>query len=226
MRKTLNLLLALAASCSLSMATTVTNGSNILLDFNGFYNSSPIIIPGLSGTVNLSGFLFSDVMIAGQGATKVNFNYMVTNDSASPVTSSRISNFAFNTTPNLIATAPNAVTGVYTSVQLNNNQPNGIGTVEVCVTAQNCPGGGSGGVTLGNSGGGSITLYFAGAGRTAFSIDSAFLRYQDVVCRTGSPCSGSASGNLTGVSNIPEPSTYGMLAIGGLMMLIGRRRLA
>jgi hypothetical protein len=197
----------------------VTSGSSLSLDFNGFYESSPIVIPGLSGVVNLSNFDFTSAIVNGQQATRVTLSYEIINNSTSPVLTSRISNFAFDTTPTLLSTTFNQVTGVFNTIEIEANQPNGIGTVEICFTAQNCPGGGSGGVTMGNTGTGTATLYFGGT-IDSISIDNAVLRYQSVTCTPGSPCSGSASGALTDGNDdppggdVPEPSTYVMMSLG------------
>jgi hypothetical protein len=163
-------------------------------------------------------------------ATKVFFNYSLFNDSASPVLTSRVSNIAFDTTANIISSAPNAVTGVFGSVRYNANQPNGIGNTEVCFTAFNCPGGGNGGVTLGNTGVGTATLYFSG-NITSLSFDDIYVRYQSVTCRSGSTCASSASGIGTVVPNtpmppeVPEPSTYALMGTGLFALAVaGRRR--
>lgn len=211
---------------------TVTAGSTLKLDFNGFYDSSNIVIPGLSGIVNFSNVNFASATVSGQQATRVTLNYEIINDSTSPVLTSRISNFAFDTTPTLLSTTLNQLNGVFDSIQVNANQPNGIGTMEICFTAQNCPGGGSGGVTMGNSGTGGATLYFGGS-INSFAIDNAVLRYQSLSCISGSPCSGSASGNLISdgkdsIGDVPEPSTYALLTMGiagiALRSRLARRR--
>jgi len=199
-----------------------TAGSTVVLDFNGFYSSDEILIPGLSGLVTLSNFVFTPVTIGGNSATRVNFNYSIANDSSYPVLASRISNFAFDTTPTLLNTSQNQVNGVFDTIVVNANQPNGIGTVEVCFTDANCPGGGSGGVTKGDTEGGTARLHFGGT-VSSFTIDNAVVRYQSVYCAYGSPCSNSASGELvngSGGGQVPEPSTYLLmsLGIGGVAM--------
>jgi len=191
----------------------ITAGSSLTLDFNGFYNNPAVAIPGLSGTVSLSGFAFSNTLLGSDAATIVTFNYLVSNTSQAPILTSRISNFAFNTTPTILAGAPNSTTGIFHTVAVNGNQPNGIGTVEICITGVNCAGGGGGGVSLGNIGGGTATIYYGGS-INSLTIDSAFVRYQDVSCTSRSPCSGSASGTVTGGSAVPEPSSYALISMG------------
>jgi len=205
---------ALGGSLSvLSAPITITSASNVTLHFNGFYDSSQIVIPGLTGAVTLSGFSFTNATVASLPVTIVSMNYTIINDSAFPILTSRISNFAFDTTPTILNTPLNQVSGVFDTVKNNANQPNGSGTVEVCFTVQNCPGGGNGGVTLGNLGSGTASLYFGG-NITSFTLDNAYIRYQSVTCTQGSPCNASANGNVTGGGDVPEPSSYALMSLG------------
>lgn len=213
---------------------TLTQGSLATLSFNGFYDSSHIVIPGLSGVVTLSNVSFNAASVGGQAATRLDMNYQIVNDSKSPILTSRISNFAFNSSPEILSGASNRVTGTFSSVKLGANQPNGIGNVDICFTAANCPGGGSGGVTMGSTGSGTATLYFGGT-ISALTIDSAFLRYQSVSCGNGSACNSSASGELISpqvnialapTGSVPEPSTYAMISLGLGAIAFGSRRKA
>ena len=200
---------------------TLSTGSSLTMNFDGFYSASKTTIPGLSGQVILSNFNISNTMFAGQTATIVTLDYTVKNTSVSPNLTSRITNFAINTTPNILTTAPNSVSGIFDTVSYGANQPNGVGAVELCWATQGCPGGGGGGVDIGASSSGSATIYFAG-NFSSFDIDSAYLRYQSVTCSSGSPCNASASGSLvnttftssTPPSGIPEPSSFGLLSLG------------
>lgn len=205
--------LMMSAPVSALPVTVTPASAPVVLNFNGFYDASVIVIPGLTGTVTLSNFGFTDTTLSGNAATLVSFDYSISNTSQFPVLTSRISNFAFDTTPTILASAPNAVTGLFDTIQLNANQPNGIGTVEVCVTAANCPGGGSGGVAQGQTGGGTMSIYYGGS-ISSFSIDNAVLRYQSVTCEVGSACSGSASGSVTSGGEVPEPSSYALMSLG------------
>lgn len=197
-----------------ALPVTVTEASGpVVLNFNGFYDSSIILIPGLSGQVTLSNFDFNSTVLSGNPATIVTFNYSVTNTSQFPVLTSRISNFAFDTTPTILSSAPNSITGVFDTVRISANQPNGIGTIETCFADANCPGGGSGGVTMGNTGGGAATIYYGGL-INSFTIDKAVVRYQSVSCTSGATCSGSASGVATSTGEVPEPSNYALMSLG------------
>lgn len=217
----LNLLSGMIAATLMTSApvsalpVTVTESTApVVLHFNGFYDSSVIVIPGLTGTVTLSNFDFTGTVLSGKTATIVTFDYNISNTSQFPVLTSRISNFAFDTTPTILASAPNSITGVFDNVRINANQPNGIGTIETCFTDANCPGGGWGGVVKGDSDGGTATLYYGGL-INSFSIDNAVVRYQGVVCSGRYPCSGSASGSVTsGGGEVPEPSSYALMSLG------------
>ena len=82
------------------------------------------------------------------------------------------------------------VTGTFDTVEFDANQPNQLGVIEVCFTAQNCPGGGSGGVTQGNTGSGTFTLSFSEV-LTSIELTSFFIRWQSIEGVAGV---GSASG--------------------------------
>lgn len=207
-------------------AITINSATNLTITYNGFASGTPLI-PGLSAEVTLSNFLFSNATVGNNPATQVTFNYQIFNSSSDPITSARVSNFAFNTTPNVLLTNINAVTGVFDTIQVNKTQPNGIGQVEICFTESNCPGGGNGGVAQGQTGAGSATLYFAGAGRTSFVIDSSFVRYQGIDCADDcNSCPSSASGVPTGYSNaVPEPSTNALISAGLIGIWFAGRRM-
>jgi hypothetical protein len=135
------------ASAALILGSGDTGVANTIT-FDGFSGSPAGTIAGLSATVEVT--LTS--VIGGNWL----FSYLVTNTSSAPITASRLSNFGFNTDPNILASPASFVTGVFDTVEIGSNQPNQVGTVEVCFTDQNCPGGGSGGVEFGDSGGGTL----------------------------------------------------------------------
>ena len=205
---------AILAALPLSATPISINASSsFVINFDGYYDASHITIPGLTGQVLLSNFVFNPATFAGQTATRVTLDYTVNNTSSNPVQTSRITNFAFNPPPNTLTAAPNAVSGPFHAVVNNATQPNGIGAVEVCWSSQGCPGGGYGGVHSGDSASGSATLYFAGA-ISAFTIDSAYLRYQGIDCDYGAACNPSASGSLTNTNSpVPEPSSFAHLSL-------------
>ncbi|MBI2687172.1 MAG: cistern family PEP-CTERM protein [Acidobacteria bacterium] len=200
----------------------VGNGSSVTLNFNGYeiFNNSLINIPGLSGQVTLSNFLLS--------GSQVTFNYAVSNTSGAEILTSRITNFVFDVTNGVVNSG--SVTGVFTGIVLNANQPNGIGSVEVCLTLASCPGGaGDNALAKGASGSGTATLNFAAPVGSSITLDNLHLRYQSVTCIAGSPCSppGSASGDVVTPPNdpgVPEPSTYALMSLGLACIALGSRR--
>jgi hypothetical protein len=163
------------ASAAHGLPVTATTGSSLTFDMNGFYTAAETPIPGLSALVTFSQFTFQSVTKLGQSPTQVRYAYSLTNDSASPVTSSRVSNVAFKTSPSITWWAPHTVTGVFDEVRIYRNQPNGIGVVKMCFTDQGCLGGGSGGVTQGNTGSGWANLFFNGS-INSLTFDELFLR--------------------------------------------------
>jgi hypothetical protein len=213
------------ASGAHAMPVTAAAGSSLTFAMNGFHTSAQTPIPGLSALVTFSHFTFEGVSLLGQNLTRVRFAYSLTNDSAAPVTASRVSNIAFNTSPNIFWLAPNSVSGVFDSVRIDANQPNGIGTVEMCFTDRNCPGGDSGGVTQGNTDTGSATLYFSGV-ISSLTFDSLYVRYQDVACARGVSCPTSASGTVVGVPTPGPLALVGVLAIAGVLARVTARRRA
>lgn len=187
-------------------------GKSFSLDYNGFDGSG--IIDGLSGAATLT--------LTGVTSNSYSFSYSVMNDSTSPITASRISGFGFNTDPTLKTASS---TGTYNVVATDANVPN-VGSVDVCFKdgggTNSCAGGGSGGVAMGDTGTGSLTLNFASA-LTGLKLSDFFVRYQSI-SGTGANTPGSASG--TG-SLIPPGGSSGGSSSGtdvpapGVVLLFG-----
>lgn len=206
-------LLAVAAFAGPVPPINATTGSDFTVDYNGFDTSAQTPIAGLTAQARFYNFGFA----ANGGNTLVTFSIDLTNNSSAPITGSRVSGMGFDTTPNIVNSGLNSVSGVFDTVSIGGNVPNGVGTVEFCFSDVNCAGGGGGGVTKGNTGTANASILLSGS-VTSFVFDGLFVRYQSI---TGVPGLSSASG-----AAVPEPGFYGALALGlsGLMLALRRKR--
>ena len=217
---------AFAASPALADAITFDStdvGVNYTLNYDGF--SDATTVSGLTSSTT-----FSLASITGNTYT---FNYSVANTSSSPVTSSRVSSFAFDVDPNISGATS---TGGFAYTTLNSTYPNGIGAVDVCfkdASTGSCAGGGSGGLTQGTSGTGTFTLSFSQP-VSSITLSNFFTRYQSIT-GAGNVTSASGRGTLTstttstGGTQVPEPGVLGLLGtvlIGGAALHRRRQRRA
>lgn len=216
--------IAFSASPAMADAITLTSGNvgtSYSFNFNGY--SGGTTVAGLTGTATFT--------LAATSANSYTFNYSVSNTTSSPLTS-RISSFAFNSDPTILSATS---TGAFSYTTLNSNYPNGIGTVDACfkdASTGSCAGGGSGGLTQGQTGTGTFTLNFAQP-LTALTLSDFFNRYQSIT-GAGNISSASGTGTLTSTSGgtttstggtqVPEPGMLGLL--GGALLAMGliRRR--
>ena len=210
--------LAVSASAHAATVLTWTNGDvgvTKTLDFNGFEDS---VIAGLTAEID---YKLTGITAGGKTWT---FAYDIDNTSTAPVTGSRISGFGFNVDPNV---SSKSATGVLNHTD-SGNVPM-IGSREVCITGNNCAGGGGAGVTFGNTGLGTFTLNFSSA-KTSLSLSDFYVRYQAV----NAPGYSNASAVGTVVDRVkggvPEPATWAMMMVGffaiGSALRSSRRRLA
>lgn len=185
---------------------------NFTLNFDGF-GGAPAVVPGLTSKID---FGFTGTSNAG---LTYNFTYNVMNNSSAPITASRVSLFGFDTNPNISGAA---ASGTFNFVG-NGNVPN-VGILEVCFKTQNngnCAGGGGGGVTIGNSGSGTLALTF-GSVQNSIALSNFAVRYQSI---SGAGQVTSAVGRPITPGAVPEPETWAMMILG--MGLVGgamRRR--
>ncbi|MBU6395948.1 MAG: cistern family PEP-CTERM protein [Sphingomonadales bacterium] len=229
---------AVAIAASLSMASPALAdsmlfnssdiGKTVTLDYNGYSSNGGTSITGLTGSTTFT--------LTGVSGNDYTFDYSVTNTSSAPVTDSRISGFAFNTDPTITGAAS---TGAYGFTTLNSNYPNGIGTVDVCFKDANtnsCAGGGSGGLTLGQTGTGSFTLSFASP-VSALTLSDFYVRYQSITgvpgvssatgagtINTSTTSGGSTTSTSTGGTPVPEPGMLGLFGAGIVGLALARRR--
>lgn len=210
--------LAFTATPALADAITFDSsdiGTAYTLNYNGFSDSTTI--SGLTASTT-----FTLASISGNTYT---FNYSVTNTSSAPITDSRISSFAFNTDPTISGASS---TGAFSYTTLNGSYPNGIGGVDVCfkdASTGACSGGGSGGLTLGQTGTGTFSLTFSQP-VSSLTLSDFYVRYQSI-SGAGNITSASGAGtqSSSGGTSVPEPGMLGLL--GGALMataLLRRRR--
>ena len=225
--------LTLTAAPALADAITLDSskiGQSYTFSYNGFADSTTVSGLTSSTTFTLTG-------ISGSTYT---FDYSVANTTSSPLTS-RVSSFGFNTDPNITGAAS---TGAFSYTTLNSSYPNGIGAIDVCfkdAKTGSCSGGGSGGLTTGQTGTGSFTLSFASP-VTSLELSDFYVRYQSITgagkitsasgagtltSSTSGGTTGGTTGGSTSGGQVPEPGMLGLLgaALGG-MALVRRRRKA
>lgn len=160
----------------------------------------------------LGTFTFNSVS---NGGLTYNFSYSFVNDST---VTSRLSGFAFNTSPNPTGAT---VTGAFNSAYATGgNYPEGYGSVDVCFTdgGGSCAGGGSGGFYNGPTPGvGTFALTFAQV-MASVSFDNFVTRFQSINGVPGGS-SGIGIGSLVQSGGgqpitAPEPGTW-LMMLGG-----------
>lgn len=210
--------LAFTATPALADAITFDSsdvGTAYTLNYDGF--SDGTTIGGLTAQTTFT--------LTGISGSTYTFNYAVTNTSSTPITGSRISSFAFDTNPDITSASS---TGAFAYTTVGGSYPNGIGSVDVCfkdAATGACAGGGSGGLTIGESGTGTFTLSFAQP-VSSVTLSDFFVRYQSI-SGAGNVTSASGSGtqSSSGGTQVPEPGMLGLL--GGALIaaaLLRRRR--
>lgn len=204
------------AAMQLNSNGTVTvsgsSGGSVVLNLDG--NSEGSSVAGLSSSLTLQ-FL-------GAANNVYTFSYTLQNTSSAPTLTSRLNAFAFDTNPNVVTNGATVLSGgVLTNVTQNSNMPNGVGNVEICLTANNCSGGRNGGLNIGQSTTGSFSLDFGNAVFADLVLSNFAVRYQNL---SGPPSSGSGTGQVI-IAAVPEPGTWAMMLLGFGAIGLGMRRL-
>ena len=206
---------ALVVNSDGSVTVTGSGGGTGTLNFGGNSNGSDV--QGLTSSLTLT---FVEAV-----AGTYTFNYSLTNTSGAPTTSSRITAFGFNSDPNVVVNGAAITDGsVFDEIRYNTNVPNGVGNIELCFTTNNCAGGGSDGLTIGQSTTGTFTLDFGDVNLDTLLLDDFAIRYQSI----DAPGITGGSGTGTYVPAVPEPGTWAMMLMGfgaiGFSMRASRRR--
>jgi hypothetical protein len=178
-------------SATVSSGTTV--GDSFQVDFNASENG---VIPGVTSSLTLT--------FAGISGNNYLFDYLLTNTSSSPATSSSVTAFGFDIDPNALLTSSN-VSGAFTVV--SSGQVSQGYNLEMCFKNgqnNNCAGG-TNGIAMGDSGSGQISLGFSSL-PDSVTLSNYLVRYQQV--------NGSGSAVGTPVGAVPEPSTWAMMLLG------------
>jgi hypothetical protein len=178
-------------SATISSGTAI--GDNFTVNFNG---SEGGVIPGVTSTLTLT--------FEGISGNNYLFDYLLTNTSSSPATSSSVTAFGFDIDPNTLLASSN-VSGAFAVV--SSGQVSQGYNLEMCFKNgqnNNCAGG-TNGITMGNSGSGQISLGFSSL-PDSVTLSNYLVRYQQV--------NGSGSAVGTPVGAVPEPSTWAMMLLG------------
>lgn len=206
-------LAAVIASPAVAAVTVVGNTpSSFTVDFDGNIAQTPVA--GLTASM-LINFLNTT-----NGGLTYNFSYTLTNTSTAPITNSRVSGFAFDTTPNIVSAT---ASGIFNNAILPASLPNGVGNVEVCFNAaNNCQGGGNGGVAYASTSALSNFSVTLASPATSLTFDQFYVRYQSI---EGSNLGNSGTGMQVQQQPVPEPGTWAMLVLGfGIAGSAVRRR--
>jgi hypothetical protein len=178
-------------SATISSGTSV--GDSFMVNFDG---SEGGVIPGVTSSLTLT--------FAGVSGNNYLFDYLLTNTSSAPATSTSVTAFGFDIDPNTLLASSN-VSGAFTVV--SSGQVSQGYNLEMCFKNgqnNNCAGG-TNGIAMGDSGSGQISLGFSSL-PDSVTLSNYLVRYQQV--------NGSGSAIGTPVGAVPEPATWAMMLLG------------
>ena len=203
--------LALAAAPAQASYLFDENGDAADIVFDGFTGDAENTISGLSASLRIT-------LLAGAQTNGYLFSYVLRNTSTTGGANSRVSGFAFDSSPDvqLVATL-----GEFSKILIDGRYPNEIGDVEVCLTGSNaCQGGGRLGATYDDPARGLFLLGFNRA-PSSVTLSDFFVRYQSL---SGLNRVTSASGQEV-TAAVPEPGTWLLMILGlGAIGLAMRQR--
>jgi hypothetical protein len=209
------LVLFAAASASQALTITATDvtitsadvGQTFSISYNGFVNTSTIV-NGLTASAVYT--------VQAVSSTSITLAVDMTNTSSSPITSSRVSVFGFDTNPNITGAI---ATGAFNVTVQGGSLPSGFGAIELCVKngqGNNCQGGGGTGIAQGATGTTTLTLNFASIGASGVTLSNFGVRYQSIA---GAGNVTSAVGRGTpGTPPVPEPAAMALFGLGALIV--------
>ncbi|MEX2206288.1 MAG: cistern family PEP-CTERM protein [Myxococcota bacterium] len=139
----------------------------------------------------------------------------LTNTSSILWETARVSAFGFDTDPSIASASLDST--VFSDVNLGGSFSNGFGSIDLCVinNRNNCNGGGSGGLDIGEFTNLTLTLNFAGP-ISAVELDNFGVRYQSLSSEALGFDDDSGTGAPT--TPIPEPRSTALFLVGGLLV--------
>jgi hypothetical protein len=202
-----------SGAASFSMIGDSTN-----LVFDGVVDSGGLTtVAGLTASADVE-------LIAGAGSAAWTFQVTLNNTSMGPnVTSSRLSGFGFNVSPDHNSVTLNELMSDF-DVSASGNVPNGLGNREICFKTGggtgNCAGGSGGGISLGGSAQTFTFVLNFLAPQNGVDLTDFFVRYQSLDLVSPSLSGGSGTGTVV---PLPLPA---LLFLSALCSLLGVRRIS
>ena len=199
-------------------------GDSFTVDYDGFAGSASNTIDDLTASIT---FTLDSIM-----GDAYSFSYLVSNTTGNGV-DSRISSFSFNANPDIIDATSTGVYDIAFVADGSGNDPsypNQIGAVDVCFKGGNsgsCSN--SGGVTAGNTGGGTLDLIFSTL-PTELTLSDFYVRYQSITgagnvsSASGQSITSSTTGGTSSGTQVPAPGMLGLLALALVSLGLMRRR--